>query len=933
MSLKPLKHSLAQISGRLPLRVIFVVPFVLQIFGTVGVVGYLSYRNGRQAVNDLASQLRQELTARIQQQLYGYTEPTHFINQMNADALTRGEIDAIAGEGEILFWHWQKAILFVSNSGTYCGSEEDGSVIGVNASDPHNLRFILSNATTDYRVVEYNLGDRGDRTDIVSRSDRQYDARKRPWYTAAVTAGGPAWSEIYLNFESPLPTITATIPVYDATGDVLLGVCGTDFFLPQEFVMFLQDLEIGRSGQAFIIERSGHLVASSRAELPFVKMGEELERLHASNSKNTLARETTRYLQDHFGNFDRIQNPEQLEFTLNGRREFVQVQPFQDEYGLDWLIVVVIPEADFMGQIRANTRTTILLCVAALVVATGLGILTARWVTQPILRLNQSAKALAKGQWQQTPNIQRQDELGELAKSFNSMAVQLQESFSTLEQRVAERTAELAESNQQLEIAKEKADAANRAKSAFIANMSHELRTPLNAILGFSQILTRSQLLAPEQQENVNIINRSGEYLLTLINNVLNLSKIEAGKTTLNPIDFDLYSLLDEVEQMLYIKAEEKGLQLHFDCADDVPRCIRGDRIKLNQVLINLINNGIKFTREGDIAVHISHQSLVTSHQLSVTNQQPITIHFEIEDTGVGIAPEEIGKIFEAFGQSQSGVTAKEGTGLGLPISRQFVQLMGGDITVKSELNRGTTFEFDIRVTLAESPIISTHSSHRRAIAIASPQPSNYRLLVVDDKPINRQLLLKLLAPFGLSLKEARNGKEAITVWEEWQPHLIWMDLRMPIMDGYEAARIIQTAAVRKNTKIIAITASVLEEEKAVVLAAGFTDFIRKPFRENDIFQALAKHLQIEFVYEEPHRSEESLSPNQISPEALAVLPKTWLRKFQTAIVEGRVKEMEYLIREIPSQNKKLAPILLDLIARYEFEYLLELIQRINNIN
>ncbi|MBP0021736.1 MAG: HAMP domain-containing protein, partial [Cyanobacteria bacterium SBLK] len=531
MFLKPFKHFLTYISGQLPLSVIFVVPFVLQIFGTVGLVGYLSYRNGQQAVNDLASQLRQELTARIQQQLSSYTEPTHFINQMNADAFTRGEIDAIAGQGKILFWHWQKATLFVSNSGTYCGSEEDGSVIGVNASDPNDLRFILSNPTTDYRVFEYSLDDRGNRTGIVARGRQQYDARQRPWYTAAVAAGQPAWSEIYLNFESPLPTITAAIPVYDTTGEVLLGVCGTDFFLPQEFVTFLQDIDIGHSGQAFIIERSGHLVAGSHVELPFVKEGEELKRLHASESKYILVRETARYLQEHFGSFDRIQNPEQFEFTLDGRREFVQVQPFSDEYGLDWPIVVVIPEADFMERIHANTRTTILLCLVALGVATGLGILTARWVTQPILRLNQSAKSLARGQWQQTPEIQRKDELGELADSFNRMAVQLQESFVTLEQRVAERTAELAESNQQLELAKEKADAANRAKSAFIANMSHELRTPLNAILGFSQILTRSQLLTPEQQENVNVINRSGEYLLTLINNVLNLSKIEAGKT------------------------------------------------------------------------------------------------------------------------------------------------------------------------------------------------------------------------------------------------------------------------------------------------------------------------------------------------------------------------------------------------------------------
>ncbi|MBP0021480.1 MAG: response regulator, partial [Cyanobacteria bacterium SBLK] len=403
-----------------------------------------------------------------------------------------------------------------------------------------------------------------------------------------------------------------------------------------------------------------------------------------------------------------------------------------------------------------------------------------------------------------------------------------------------------------------------------------------------------------------------------LINNVLNLSKIEAGKTTLNPVDFDLHSLLDEVEQMLYIKAEEKGLQLHFDCADDVPRFIHGDRVKLHQVLINLINNGIKFTREGGISVRIRHQSE------SVAS-------FEIEDTGMGIAPDEIGKIFEAFGQSQSGTIAKEGTGLGLPISRKFVQLMGGDITVRSQLNRGTTFQFNIRATLAASQTIQTRSS-RRAIAIASPQPSNYRLLIVDDKPVNRQLLIKLLAPFGLSLKEARDGKEAVEVWQEWQPHLIWMDLRMPIADGYEAAKTIQSQE-KNQTKIIAITASVLEEEKAVVLASGFDDFIRKPFRENDIIRALEKHLQIEFVCEEFSPAAEDVKPLVIVADDLKALPKMWLQKFYQAIIEGRVSATKNLAREIPPEHKKIATALLDLANRYEFEKIIELIEKNNYFN
>src|ERR671933_631213 len=463
----------------------------------------------------------------------------------------------------------------------------------------------------------------------------------------------------------------------------------------------------------------------------------------------------------------------------------------------------------------------------------------------------------------------------EQAKTRLKLAnAELQDAFETLEQKVVERTAELAE-------AKEKAEVANDAKTTFLANMSHELRSPLNAILGFAQVMTRSKTLTPEQLENVSIISRSGEHLLTLINQVLDLSKIEAGRITLNENNFDLYRLLDDLEDMFQLKADDKHLELLIDRTPDVPRYVRTDEVKLRQVLINLLNNALKFTTEGGVSVRVdrtlnverllaqgdvanvegsedsSNLQLANLQPSTQTNLQSSTLTFEVEDTGPGIAPDELDSLFEAFVQTTTGTEAQEGTGLGLPISRKFVQLMGGEIMVSSEVAHGTLFKFDITVSVVDATDLESKQPTRRVIALEPNQP-RYRILIVDDKPLNRQLLVKLLNPFGFELREASNGKQAVEIWDEWEPHLIWMDMRMPVMDGYEATKQIKSTTKGQATAVIALTASTLEEERGVVTSAGCDDFLRKPFREADIFEMMNKHIGVCYVYDEPTDSTQS---------------------------------------------------------------------------
>ncbi len=484
--------------------------------------------------------------------------------------------------------------------------------------------------------------------------------------------------------------------------------------------------------------------------------------------------------------------------------------------------------------------------------------------------------------------------------------------------------------NRQLARAKEAAEAANQAKSIFLANMSHELRTPLSAILGCAQIMGHNPKIPSEEQEHLSIIQRSGDHLLILINQVLDLSKIEAGRITLNEKDFDLYQLLDDLYNMFSLKTQKKWVNLVFERTDDVPRCVRTDEVKLRQVLINLLNNAVKFTKEGSVELRIANCEMrkePTPNPFQEEKFEVRNLKFEISDTGPGIAPEEMDKLFEAFGQTETGRQAREGTGLGLPISQKFVQLMGGDITVKSQVGQRTAFTFEIQVeSVHATEKICYKPSTRSAIALEPGQP-RYRMLIVDEKPDNRKLLVKLLSPFGFELQEATNGQEAVETWEAWKPHLIWMDVHMPVMDGYTATQKIRHSKSEiRNIPIIALSASAFEDERNMAISKGCSDFLQKPFHETDIVEIIHTHLGAQFVYEEEQRAEgrRPKAENQevLKPEAFAALPKELVTELRQAVEALDVNMTTRIIDQIRRQDVLLADALAELVRQFRFDRL-----------
>jgi len=821
------KERIRRLAGNLSLRRLLLSSSIIQLLLVAAFLGLMFVRASRESVDALSLRLGSEVAARITEHLESFMAVPLLVNSINSEALLSGRVNLSSPKSWQPFFS-ERISSFPTIAYAFIGTPS-GEFFGARRFLGEIEVFFASPEKTGGASVYYSIGREGTaEKQTVSYSG--FDPRTRPWYVAGEHAEGPVWSDIYRHFALEDLAITAVQPLRRDDG-TLVGVLGVDLPL-SKINEFLRKLKVGAEGQIFILDGDGRIVADSTIDRSFDVRKGVFQRISGVESQNSAIRRAAEKLE--LGGSGDSNDSSFIVDSPEGP-QYVRTLPFRS-FGLDWRVAVVIPEEEFIAPVRRMMRSALVITLIALLVALGAGVWTSRWICRPLAELVNSARAIACGEWKTPVVLDRADEVGELSRSFSAMAVQLSDAFSGLEEKVRSRTEELEQKNRELaeakiasEILAEEAKAASRAKSAFLASMSHEIRTPMNAVLGLTDLVLATPL-SEEQREYLSLAQSSAESLLGLLDDILDLAKIEAGKMSLEQQPFLLRPLVDQVVALLQPKARKKGLSLTASVERDLPDTFVGDSLRIRQILLNLAGNAVKFTSEGSVAIEVSVIGKEADRYL---------LECAVTDTGPGIAPENTELLFNDFTQLDASPTRRYGgTGLGLSISRDFALLMSGDITVESCVGRGSTFRFRLPLS-PYSGEVGEDTSPAEVPFFFKPG----RILLVEDNEVNTRMASAMLKKTGLAVHHASNGQEAVDLWRKECFDMILMDCEMPVMDGFEAARIIRSEEGAGSVPIVALTAYAMKGDRERCLEAGMTDYLPKPIRARSLYAMLARYL------------------------------------------------------------------------------------------